>query len=310
MDTIAITPTLDALLEEVERKASHIEGGPCEYYLGRGLPMSKKRCFMCERLASLIDLGISWQQQIDSGRLTGRTIEVVENPTVKSSRDAEACWKLYTSCDNAQRLAGQSLLRRYYASFSCGGHYYLLRDVTSEQPSVLPVLSIMIDQIIQLFTGEGLPVNFVHGNPTLASITFLGRLPVALRHPTYSSRSLIQIDYGGIDSAALTGAAVALMSRQRLVVGDEPLGAIVVSEDKIFIRPEASFPSFLREYPRYAKIIAPYLLIRGLLSLYPDSSVGSSKAKTLREAFEEIRGKTIPISLSGLSSSVMTGTTV
>lgn len=306
-ETFVAAPTLDTLIAKCEANPQHIDGGVCEYKLGRGQPLSMVRCTMCVRLAPLMDLITSWTQRVDSGRLNGRSIEIISAGT-KNIRDAEASWKLYCACDTAQRQARQSLIRRCYASFTCSGSHFVLRDVNYSPTSTsLPPLNTMMAQIVELFTDPAsLPTGFIHGNPTVSSITFLGRLPVPLRHKMgdthYFSKHLLQIDYGGNDSATLSAAAASQVSKPRSVVVDEPLGVIVIDEKlgQITIRKEASFASFLREYPRHASVIALQLLLRGLLSLYPDSQTREYRdlslipisATTLHDAFLEIRGKT------------------
>jgi hypothetical protein len=255
---------------------------------------------MCTTLGGLMDLSVSWVQQVDSGRLTGRSIEVVEAVGIRSVKDAETTWALYQLCNNAQ----QCLLRRYHASFNCDGKYYFLREVTytPDPPAAAPLVHVLA-QLLELFSSPGaLPENFIHGNPTISSLSFIGRLPVALRHRIpceYSSRHLIQVDFGGADSAALT----ALASRQ---LGEESQNAIVIKDGQLTVKSEATFSSFLREYPRHSKIIALHMLSRAALTFYEAEEVkafldvfpqGACNAKNLREIFEQIKGSTIPVDL-------------
>lgn len=302
-ETVALAPSLDSLILEHEKSGKHIDGGVCEFRLGQGLPLSKVRCAMCVRLSTLIDLTSSWSQRIDTGRLLGRSIQVVSIPNARTVRDAEAAWKSYRECDNAQRVARQSLIRRYYASFTCNGSHYTLRDVTH---NVTPPLDVMIAQLIELFSTPGaFPLGFVHGNPTVTSISFSARLPVGLKHTIltgdgetqrFSSRYLLQVDHGGVDTAAISAAK------------RESLGAISVDSERgtLTVRPDASFISFLREYPTHANTIALHSLLRGLLSLYPKSeseeytsviTQGPSSSASLREVFDELKGTSISTSI-------------
>lgn len=293
---ITVASTLDELIASSH---DHEDGSQCEYRLGKGQPLSRNKCQMCTRLSALIDLSVSWTQKIDTGRLTGRNVEIVEIPGVRTIRDAEATWKLYKECDIMQN----PLLRRYYLSFTCGtGHYMLREQLSCSPPSdptprlhyVPPPLKDMIKQLREFFQSDNLPKHFVHGNPTVASISFIGRLPVALKK--YSSRYLIQIDYGGGDSAALT----ALAARQGdisgdTVVTDSSRDSVARAIAPITIKRDATFGNFLRDYPRHWKQIGFFMMLRGLLSLYPSeqSPVGRSSARNLREAFEEVKGTTI-----------------
>lgn len=306
-DTVVLAPTLDSLIAEHEKMGQHIDGGVCEFRLGSGMPLSKTRCLMCVKLSALIDLSSSWSQRIDTGRLIGRSVEVVTIANARNIRDAESAWRLYRECDTAQRESQQCFVRRYYASFTCNGSHYVLRDVTH---ATTPPLDVMVAQLVELFSNpNALPPNFVHGNPTAASISFAVRLPVALRHKitisgstaediSYASRYLVQLDYGGVESTAITA------SRRRNAL-EETLGVITVNEalGTISVRSDASFISFLREYPRHANQIALLLLLRGLLSFYPSADrrdyadaipLGASDAANLHEAFEELKGKTFP----------------
>lgn len=319
-ESITLTPSLDSVIRESEISGKHIaEVQGCEYRLGKGHILSKKRCPICVTLSGLIDLNVSWMQKIDTGRLRGRSIEISEVFGARSEKDAEAIWNLYRECDNSQRTAKKSLLRRYYLSFSCSRQYYTIRDVTII-PEAAPPIGTMIEQIFELFENQNsLPENFIHGNPTVSSISFLGKLPVPLKHvsrerPDYNSKYLIQVDFGGADSLALTSAAASLIAKQKkpgsIVVGDEPLGAIIVAKG-LLIRPQASFPSFLREYPQHWRPIATYLLIKGLLSLYNAEDVKEytaiitpSSKLSLKEAFEDLRGTSVPLNLAELLRSV------
>lgn len=317
-ETLTIAPSLDEMVAELESTQCHFDGGPCEFRLGRGRPMSKTICKMCVRLSSLIDLCSSWTQRVDTGRLSGRSVEIVLSLGSKTVKEAEAGWKIYLECDNSQRLAQKCLLRRYYASFSCSGNHYVLRDLTILTPSSSAPLAVMIAQLVELFGDVGsLPREFVHGNPTVASLSFTGRLPVALRHTvssldglSYSSRYLLQVDYGGLDSSLLTIAGAARVARQKsaggVVVGDEPLGAIITDVDRgiLIIRPDATFASFVREYPRHANIIGLQLMLRGLFSLYHVDEwrefsdavpLGASSSSTLHDAFDQLKGSSIPL---------------
>ncbi len=289
-EIVVIAPTLDTFI--AERGGEHVEGGTCEYRLGRGEPLSKRMCSMCSVLSVLMDLSSSWTQKIDCGRLSGRSVEIIKTSTPRS-------WKIYRDCESAQIAARSCVLRRYYASFTCNGEHYTLRDTTIMHP---PPVMTMIAQLVELCAS--LPQGFVHGNPTAASISFLGRLPVALKHTvphTYFSRALLQVDYGAGNPYPLV-----IGSRQRVV--DEPLGVIVIDTQKgiITIRSEASFASFLKEYPSHCPTLSMYFLLRGLLSFYtPEDTavfapITGSSCKTLREAFEEAKRQPIPLNLSSL----------
>lgn len=309
---IIIAPTLDALINENDAHVFEDADTVCEYGLGRGNPLSSKRCKMCVKLSALIDLSSSWTQRINSGSLAGRSVEIAETGALRTARDAEAAWRIYRECYTAQKLAQQCLLQRHYKSFSCSGRSYTLRDVTSTQTP--PPLGVMITQLIELFTGQGLPETFVHGNPTVASISFLGRLPVLLRHTVnlagvevkYASTYLIQIDYGGADSFALLAMR---QSRSRPPVVEIPAITRDTAGKNLVVRADSTFATFLRQYPDYYKEIALYFLLRGLLSLYPASEIaefrdiaplGGSSARSLKEAFELSRGKTIPLNIPAL----------
>lgn len=290
---IVIAPTLDSLINESEHE--HIvSSNTCEFKLGRGKPLSKMRCSICLKLSGLIDLHSSWTQRINSGRLTGCDIEIVQIVGVKSIKEAAASWKIYRE---SQRIAQHCLLRRYYMSFSCSGNHFALREVCSNGSSPPPSLPEMIAQLIELFDSEGLPV---HGNPTRTTIAFHTRLPVPLRHSVrgieYSSSHLIQIDS--------LNQHLRMSSGGSLIDDEQPLGAIRCDEinNTITIRRESSFTSFLREYPRYANAIALQFFLRSLFSFYPLSEtkvfscigVVSSTATTLSEAFQEIKGTPFP----------------
>lgn len=294
-ETVVVSSSLDEFIAEQERAGIHVEGTDCEYRLNKGQPLSHKRCQMCTKLSPLIDLSVSWTQKINTGRLTGRSIEIIETPGVRTTQDADMTWKLYRECSAIQT----PLLRRYYASFTCGSGHYLLRDVTST--STGPIDD-MIAQLVTFYHPATLPPTFIHGNPTVSSISFMGRLPIPLKHEhpePYSSRYLLQIDFGGGDSAAIT----ALSAKQGEITPSHLVAD--TSRGRLSIRADTTFPIFLREYPRHWKLISLFLLTRGLLSLYSVSEnrdyiglVGrTSSAKNIREAFEEIRGGAIPLTL-------------
>lgn len=303
-DTITLAPSLDTLINEFENcgiitTTGHKDAGKCDFRLGKGNPLSPNQCIMCARLSSLMDLMNSWKQPIDTGRLTGRSIEII--PITTSSKlklkDVENAWILYRECDNCQRNSSQFLIRRYHASFTCDGLHYNLREVTtSSSSSPPPPLNVMCMQLIELFSNEdALPKHFVHGNPTVSSISF-GKtsLPIPVKHRvrdiTYFSKYLLQIDCSAHESIILSS-----------VKKKEPIGAIIYdSSRKLFlIRREATYDSFLNDYPRYSRVLSFFLLLRGLLSFYSTSSqikdlnITPSKSQTLKQAFDEIKGNTI-----------------
>jgi len=306
---VTLSPSLDVLINEFESAASgHKDAGKCDFRLGKGNPLSSNQCVICTRLSSLMDLTNSWRQPIDSGRLSGRSIEIVQiNRHLSKLKEA---WALYRDCDNCQRNSSQFLIRRYHASFSCDGLHYNLREVTTSSSSTPPPMNVMCMQLIELFANEdALPKHFVHGNPTASSISFLpGKLSVPVKHRvkdlTYFSKYTLQVDCAPHESLALSS-----------IKKKEAIGAIIYDPTrKLFlIRKEATFESFLNDYPRHSRVLSFFFLLRGLLSYYPpqddaSSIPPSSKAQNLRQVFDENKGQSIDAECMSALFSCMSGT--
>lgn len=285
--------TIDDLVERYELNYKCLDGGPCEYILGKGKTLTRIKCEACIILSRIVDLDNGRTQRITSGSLTGREIEIIPlllEDIHLGKKEAEFNRKIYVDCDEFQRKKKQCLLQRNYLTFFCNNKPYILRERIPSSSPPIPI-HVAVAQMVELFS-EGLPQGFIHVNPTSYSIRFRELLfPIIHRINredgtifNYSSRYLIQIDLG-IGS----------------FINKHPLssqyGSIILTDKgDMKIRDDTDFTTFQKDYCKFSQVLGLYCFLCSLFSYYDDSDtieyvqecgIIKTDASTFRELYEE-----------------------
>jgi len=240
-----------------------------------------------------MDIETTWTQEVDYGSMKGRSIEIIQIPSI-SYKSADLSRKTYLSLDETQRNTGQYFARKYICFFKCNSNIYAVREKLNDKINKKIPISVALTQLAEIYMKNGLPQNFYHGEPTVNSL-YIKKVNQPLKHSIliddktnieYESRDVLQVDYG------MTQSGITALQKKG------PREVILENDKFLYIHPQSEYEAFLTEYPK-VQLLGFHFFANSLLSLYdpkeqkPYSEIltGPIGAKTLKEAFHEMKGR-------------------